>query len=101
MIIKRDKEIELILRKSPNDALALGRTVLANERTLLAFLRTGVGLSVGGIGVVKFVGHPVIVALGWSAIVLSAPVIIWGVWRFLSIRKFLYRIADEMSAKEK
>ena len=101
MIFKSVKEIELIIRKSPNDALAIGRTVLANERTLLAFFRTGIGLLAGGIGVIKFVGHPLIVILGWIAVVFSIPVIFWGMWRFWSIRKLLYKISNEMADEEK
>lgn len=100
-ILKSVKEIELIIRKSPKDALAIGRTVLANERTLLAFLRTGIGLLGGGIAVVKFIGHPFLIALGWTAIVFSLPVILWGFWRFWIIRRLLYKISEEMADEEK
>ncbi len=37
-----------------NNALALDRTVLANERTYQAWIRTGLSIFVTGLGVAKF-----------------------------------------------
>jgi putative membrane protein len=81
------------IRQRPNDMLALGRTILANERTLLSFLRTGIGLLAGGIGIVGFIDRPVIVIMGWCAIAVSIPIIIWGVWRYRVINKLLTEVA--------
>jgi uncharacterized membrane protein YidH (DUF202 family) len=42
----------------PGTQLAVTRTVLANERSLLAFARTALGCFIGGAGLFKFFGHP-------------------------------------------
>ena len=58
-------EIKEKLLQNPGNTLAIGRTVLANERTLLSFVRTAVGQLAGGIGLIAYLKHPVIVGAGW------------------------------------
>jgi putative membrane protein len=84
------------IKKRPSDALAFGRTELANERTLLAFLRTSIGLMGGGIGIVGFVERPLIVALGWLAIILSIPSLFWGIWRYRKIKRLMTEVGTEI-----
>jgi putative membrane protein len=75
---------ELILR----DHLALDRTRLANERTLLSYLRTALMLLVAGASAVKFVGQSRdVIFTGWLFIVLAFAVAIIGTWRFLETRR--------------
>lgn len=64
------------------DLLALIRTILANERTLLAYTRTALGLLLGGLGLVKFLTHPLLVTLGWLLIVSGVILAGVGVGRF-------------------
>ena len=94
-------DIPEAIRQRPTEALALGRTVLANDRTLLSFLRTGIGLLGGGIGIVGFVERPLIVVLGWLSIVGSVPILSWGIWRFLKIRQLMDQAASEMMHDKK
>jgi putative membrane protein len=98
--IKLD-EISKLISQGPTDALAFGRTALANERTLLAFLRTTMGLLGGGIGIIGFVDHPLIEAFGWLAIVLSAPFLVWGIWRYRNINKLLTEVAHKVLLTDK
>ena len=75
---------ELILR----DHLALDRTRLANERTLLAYIRTAFMLVVAGATALKLlVETPAIVVTAWLFIVLGAIVAVIGTWRFESMRR--------------
>ena len=75
---------ELILR----DHLALDRTRLANERTLLAYLRTALMLIVAGATAEKVMGgSPTIVVTGWSFIGFGGLVAAFGVWRFLAMQR--------------
>jgi putative membrane protein len=75
---------ELILR----DHLALDRTRLANERTLLAYLRTALMLVVAGATAEKVMGDsPTVVVTGWIFIVLGGLVGTFGVWRFLAMQR--------------
>jgi putative membrane protein len=79
---------ELILR----DHLALDRTRLANERTLLAYLRTALMLVVAGATAEKVMGDsPTIVATGWAFIVFGGAVAAFGTWRFLSMQREINR----------
>jgi putative membrane protein len=89
-------EMSEAIKQRPRDALAFGRTAMANERTLLTFLRTSIGLMGGGIGVVGFVERPFIVLLGWVAIVLSIPFLVWGIWRYRRINKLLTDVVTEI-----
>ena len=69
---------DLILR----DELAVDRTALANERTLLSYIRTGLALGVTGAGAIKFFGSLIAVLLGWCFVVLALVVVGLGVSRF-------------------
>jgi putative membrane protein len=77
---------ELILR----DHLALDRTRLANERTLLAYLRTALMLMVAGATAEKVMGSSsTVVVTGWMLIGLGGLVGALGTWRFLVMQRKL------------
>jgi putative membrane protein len=79
---------ELILR----DHLALDRTRLANERTLLAYIRTAFMLIVAGATALKlFVETPAVVVTAWLFIALGVFVVLLGTWRFVSMRRTIIR----------
>lgn len=65
---------ELILR----DTLALDRTKMANQRTLLAFVRTGLYLSITGIGIFQFSNTNRFYWIGWGLIGLGVVIAIIG-----------------------
>lgn len=66
----------------PANELAVTRTILANERTLQAFLRTALGCFIGGASLIKFFGHPIYVIIGTFLLTISI------VWAFVGIRKY-------------
>jgi len=66
----------------PANQLAITRTILANERTLLAFLRTALGCFLGGAGLIKFFGHPIHEIIGTFFLTISI------VWAFIGVRKY-------------
>lgn len=72
-----------------SDRLAISRTDLANERTLLAYVRTALALAAGGVGLVQFFTSPAVVALGWVLIPGGVTVLVVGVVRFQRARRFL------------
>lgn len=76
---------DLILR----DRLAADRTVLANERTFLAYLRTAFAFAVGGASLVHFVDRGWAVAAGGAMVPLGAGLLAWGLHRFLTERRRL------------
>ncbi len=81
-----------------SDRLAISRTGLANERTLLAHVRTALALAAGGVGLVQIFTSPTVVALGWALIPASAIVLIVGVVRFQRARRAL-RDAETTAAE--
>ena len=80
---------DLILR----DWLAADRTALANERTLLAYVRTALTLGVAGGSVVHFLEGPVVDALGWTLIGAGAIALAIGVMRFVRMQRQLRRLS--------
>lgn len=74
---------ELILR----DRLAIYRTVLANERTLLAYVRTAMAAIILGMSFIEFLEGPFIRAAGGFGVAAGAALLLFGLWRFLSIQR--------------
>ncbi len=72
------------------DSLALIRTDLANERTLLAYGRTALMVVATGVSLIKFFPEsPLAISLGWALSVAGAIIGITGLARFTRLRKRL------------
>jgi putative membrane protein len=78
-----------------SDRLAISRTDLANERTLLAYVRTALALAAGGVGLVQIFTSPAVVALGWALIPGGVLVLVIGVVRFQRSRRLLRKLEDD------
>jgi putative membrane protein len=76
------------------DRLAVTRTDLANERTLLAYIRTALALAAGGLGLVQFFSSPIAVALGWILMPVGVVVLFIGAERFRRARRKLHALTD-------
>lgn len=75
---QRFVEDDLTLR----DLLAVDRTVVANERTLLGYIRTTLALVLSGGSMVKFLDDPYLQMLGWLFLGCGVPVMVVGLWRY-------------------
>ncbi len=66
---------------------------MANERTLLAYLRTGLMLIVSGVTIYKLLPHegPVVMGLAWVLFVAGVGTLTFGGRRFWQQRR---RLAD-------
>ncbi|MDD2195902.1 MAG: DUF202 domain-containing protein [Bacteroidales bacterium] len=82
---------EIILR----DYLALERTKLANERTLLSYTRTSLYMLLGGIAFLELRDFSQLRWLGYVAIFLSIIFVIFGILRYFQIRIRLRRYYDQ------
>ncbi|WP_298495399.1 DUF202 domain-containing protein [uncultured Algibacter sp.] len=91
---KPDKQI--ILR----DYLAIERTRLANERTLLSYIRSSLYLLLGSIGFFQLKDFPNFKYLALVSLVFSVIFFIIGVFRFRLLKKSLKRLYY-MSEKDK
>lgn len=76
---------DIILR----DYLALERTRLANERTLLSYIRTSLYLLLGGIAFLQLQGFDTIKWIGYVSIALSIIIILIGIVRFQYLKRRL------------
>ena len=79
---------EVILR----DYLAIERTRLANERTLLSYIRSSLYILLGGIGLFQLKEFANFKYLALLALTFSAIFFIIGVYRFTLLKKSLKRL---------
>ncbi|WP_421871071.1 DUF202 domain-containing protein [Marinoscillum sp.] len=80
------------------DYLAIDRTKLANQRTLLSFIRTSLYLVISGIALMKVKALEGISWLGYAVLIISAVVLTIGVSNYLIFRYKIrsgYQDADE------
>lgn len=87
---------EVILR----DYLAIERTRLANERTLLSYVRSSLYLLLGGIAFFQLKDFPNFKFLGLLSLVFSALFFIIGLYRFVLLKKSLKRLYYMSEEKE-
>lgn len=83
---------------SLSDRLAVSRSDLANERTLLAYVRTALALAAGGIGLVQIFSASLVVALGWALIPAGALLLLVGVARFQRTQRALRAMETNAAA---
>jgi len=69
------------------DRLARQRTELANERTLLSYIRTAMGFFIVGVPAVWWLELPGVQALGVVSLVAGVTFLGVGVWRFFTIKE--------------
>jgi putative membrane protein len=81
---------EIILR----DHLALERTKLANERTLLSYIRTSLYLVLGGIAFLGMRDLEEVKTLGYFSLILSIFVLLVGIIRFYQLKKHLKKVYE-------
>jgi putative membrane protein len=67
---------------SLRDLLAVDRTVVANERTLLGYIRTSLALMVTGASMVQFFDSELLHIAGWAIGGLAVPLLFAGLWHF-------------------
>ncbi|MGV9011831.1 MAG: DUF202 domain-containing protein [Flavobacteriales bacterium] len=77
----------LILR----DHLALERTRLSNERTLLSYIRSSLYLLIGGIALVQVEGYGDLRYVGYLSLLICVISLVVGFYRFQRLRHQLDR----------
>lgn len=88
---------DVILR----DYLAIERTRLANERTLLSYIRSSLYLLLGGIAFFQLKEFPNFQYLAILSIVFSIIFFVIGVYRFTLLKKSLKKLYYMSEEKEK
>ena len=76
------------------DRLARQRTELANERTLLSYIRTAMGFFIVGVPAVWWLELPGVQALGVVSLAVGVAFLGVGVWRFFTIKAWIDQQPD-------
>lgn len=89
------KKLFRFLRTKPiptntNEILALERTKLANERTLLSYIRSSMYLLIGGIGLLQLDDFAQIHWLGYVALTVCVIFLAVGIVRYIILNRRLY-----------
>ncbi len=82
------------------DYLAIDRTVMANERTLLAYIRTGVGLLIAGLALIRFFKQThfdMYEIAGFAAITAAIVMTMVGIRDFFHMRGFYSEVLARQS----
>lgn len=90
------KKLFRFLRTKPvptntNEILALERTKLANERTLLSYIRSSLYLLLGGIGILQLKDFESIKWLGYVALGVCVIFLAVGIIRYMLLMRRLYK----------
>jgi len=86
-------EDRLILR----DHLSLVRTRLANERTLMSYVRSALYLMLGGIALLKLKTYTELQVVGYLALGLCGILLVVGIYRYIRLRRHLTQYYAAMS----
>ncbi len=75
-------------RALDNMVLAFLRTELANRRTLLAYVKTALGVAITGFGLMQFAdADSVFVWAGMAVLPLSAVILAYGIFDYIHVRR--------------
>ena len=90
------KKLFRFLRTKPvpantNEILALELTKLANERTLLSYIRSSLYLLLGGIGILQLKDFESIKWLGYVALAVCVIFLAVGIFRYVLLSRRLYK----------
>lgn len=85
--IKSDKN-QMLMR----DYLAIDRTIMSNEVSFLAYIRTSLTLLIAGITILKFIETGWIITLAWVLIALAGLLFVQGFIRYDENDQMLHRI---------
>lgn len=79
----------IINEKRLREHLALERTKLSNERTLLSYIRTSLYLLIGGIALLELDHYPQLHWVGYVALTICILFLIIGISRYVVLEKKL------------
>jgi putative membrane protein len=91
----RFEQSELILR----DELAIDRTLLSNERTLLAYLRSAAAMMIAGVSIIHFSGEGWFRAVGFACIPGALLTSLIGLLRFRKMDKAISIVRSQSKKK--
>ncbi len=87
MKIKNPFKSMPIDEKFIREHLALERTKLANERTLLSYTQAALYFLLGGLALLQLKEYAELRYIGYLALIFSGLFFIIGIWRYLALKR--------------
>lgn len=82
------------------DYLAVDRTMLANEASFMAYVRTALTMIAAGATLVKFFdGNPIFQVLGWGFVMVGGWIVLHGYNKYSKTDEVLHKIKGEYMEK--
>jgi putative membrane protein len=75
-------------------------TTLANDRTILAYVRTALALLAGGVSFYEFFETSLIRLLGVLLVFISFTILLFGVIRFIKMRAHIKRLTGKTASED-
>ncbi|MEW5923294.1 MAG: DUF202 domain-containing protein [Candidatus Zixiibacteriota bacterium] len=72
-----------------NEQLNAARTILANERTVLAYIRTSLTLFVAGITFIRFFDNLIVEIIGWVFLPIGIINLVIGIYRYRATQRHI------------
>ncbi|MBF0315864.1 MAG: DUF202 domain-containing protein [Oligoflexia bacterium] len=69
------------------DWLAVDRTILANKRTLLSYIRTAMAFFISGVTAIRFIETSWIIVVGCIFVIISIIILFFGIYDFYKYQK--------------
>ncbi|MDT0689168.1 DUF202 domain-containing protein [Salegentibacter sp. F188] len=93
----------IIDEKLIREHLALERTKLANERTVLSYIRASLYLLIGGLALLQIKEYDHVKWLGYLSLFICVLFITVGIWRYIALNRKLNKLLqpDEPEEEEK
>lgn len=96
MIKNSGQQLFRFLRTKPipentNEILALERTKLANERTLLSYISASLYLLLGGLALLQLEEFQNIIWVGYAALITCVVFLVVGIFRFVLLNRKLHK----------
>ncbi len=82
------------------DYLAVDRTIMANETSFLAYIRTALTLVVVGASLLKFFSSTGTHILGWVFIVLALLIMVHGAIQYKEMDEFLQKLTGRLEQEQ-
>lgn len=81
------------------DYLAIDRTIMTNETSFMAYVRTALALIAAGVSLVKFFNDPVMHVLGWAFVGVGSWIAIFGYHRYRQIDTLMHKVKGDFVAE--
>lgn len=95
------EEIVQQISSRPSDMLAMGRTMMACQRTFLSYISTAVGFLGGGIGIILYLENIILIVIGCLLVIASIVILVVGYNDYRNMRKIISGAYTNLKSPQK